>query len=335
MKKQEDLSNLLIEVSKFYYEDQLTQAQIAKKVGLSRPKISRLLKLAREVGLVKVIISNPYEDLHSLERKLVSLFSLKDAKVVMVPEADDTLSKQVTARESVPFISRLLQPFDRIGVGWGVTIYEVAKNLPSFRLPGAMIVQLSGGVDNAKTKNYANEIVQTLAHKLEADAYTLPCPAMVDNESIAEALMRDAKIKHLLELGRSCNKMIISIGVPGADSCLTQAGYIKHEDLQRLQKEDAVGIMCNRFYNSKGEVCDFDLDRRTLGIRLEDIKKAECVIACIAGIGKAKALQCALKAGYIDYLVVDSITAKTLLFDFSPFDLQASEDPLTSFSIDK
>jgi deoxyribonucleoside regulator len=317
VKKQEELSDLLIEVSKFYYEEQLTQAQIAKKVGLSRPKISRLLKLARETGLVKVIISNPFEDLHSLEKKLISLFSLKDAKVVFVPEANDTLSKQITARESVPFISRLFEPGDRIGVAWGVTIYEVVKNLPSFRLPGATIVQLSGGVDNAKAKNYANEIVQTLAQKLEAEAFTLPCPAMVDRKAIAEALMSDAKIKNVLELGRNCDKLVISIGVPGADSCLTQAGYIKQEDLQRLQKEGAVGIMCNRFYNSEGNICDSDLDQRTLGIRLEDIKRAKCVIACIAGLGKAKALFYALKAGYIDYLVVDSITAKALLFDLA------------------
>ncbi|MEM3565124.1 MAG: sugar-binding domain-containing protein, partial [Candidatus Jordarchaeaceae archaeon] len=278
MKKQEGPSDLLVEVSKYYYEEQLTQAQIAKKFGLSRPKISRLLKLARETGLVKVIISNPFEDLHSLEKKLTSLFALKDVKVVFVPEANDTLSKQITARESVSFIWRLFEPGDRIGVGWGVTIYEVVKNLPSSRLEGATIVQLSGGVDNAKTKNYANEIVQTLAQKLEAEAFTLPCPAMVDSKAIAEALMSDAKIKRVLELGRNCNKMVISIGVPGEDSCLTQAGYIKPEDLQRLQKEDAVGIMCNRFYNSKGEICDIDLDQRTLGIRLEDIKDADCVI---------------------------------------------------------
>jgi deoxyribonucleoside regulator len=310
---EESYLRLLVEVAQLYYEEQLTQEQIGKKFGLSRSKISRLLTEAREKGLVKIFIFNPYDDIHFLESKLRSLFSLKAVRVIQVPMPDDMLMKQVTGNEASSFIARFLKPYDRIGVGWGITLYEVAKSFPAIKLPGAMIVQLSGGIDNAKTKNYANEIVQLMANKLETEAYTLPCPAMVDSPAIAEVLMHDAKLSNVFELGRKCNKMLVSIGVPDSNSCLTQAGYLKHEDLDRLQREGAIGIICNRFYDINGQICDEYLDQRTLGVRLSDIKQAECVIACVAGLGKAKALLGALNADLIDVLIVDSITAKETL----------------------
>lgn len=52
---------------------------------------------------------------------------------------------------------------------------------------------------------------------------------------------------------------------------------------------------------------------RTIGVSLEDIRHAECVLACVADRKKAAVLHAALVGGYIDVLMVDSITARLLL----------------------
>ena len=48
-------------------------------------------------------------------------------------------------------------------------------------------------------------------------------------------------------------------------------------------------------------------------IPLDAIKNAECVLACIVGRQKARAVYYALKAGWIDVLVTDSLTAERVI----------------------
>ena len=46
----------LLAVAKMYYEQGLTQQEIAEKVFLSRSHVSRMLKEARALGIVEIII---------------------------------------------------------------------------------------------------------------------------------------------------------------------------------------------------------------------------------------------------------------------------------------
>ena len=55
--KQADERQLLIEVSVRYFLEGMTQSQIAKELFLSRPKVSRLLKKAKETGVVNININ--------------------------------------------------------------------------------------------------------------------------------------------------------------------------------------------------------------------------------------------------------------------------------------
>ena len=75
----------------------------------------------------------------------------------------------------------------------------------------------------------------------------------------------------------------------------------------------AVGSICSRFFDKNGNICDPELDKRTVGVSLDAIKNAECVLACIDGRQKARAGYYALKAGWIDVLVTDSLTAERVI----------------------
>ncbi len=46
----------MMQVARRYYEGQATQAEIAAELGLSRMKVNRLLRQAREAGIVDVRI---------------------------------------------------------------------------------------------------------------------------------------------------------------------------------------------------------------------------------------------------------------------------------------
>ena len=50
-----DDTNLLTEIAILYYQHNTTQEEISKKFGISRAKVSRLLRRAREEGIVEII----------------------------------------------------------------------------------------------------------------------------------------------------------------------------------------------------------------------------------------------------------------------------------------
>ena len=305
---------ILSEVAKLYYENDQTQAEIASRFGISRPKVSRMLAEARARGIVKIFIDSGEDGMSEMERRLFSAFNLKGVRVASVPEDDQELAVQLTAQLGAQYLSTFLNPGDRIGVGWGWTLCEMTRSFPTLSLPESLIVQLTGSVDNAKSRSYAGEIVGNLSRKVGAKAaYTLPCPAMVDSAIIFDILRHDAKLRSMLELGSACNKLFVNIALPDEGSCLYQAGYLGDKDLAMLAERNAVGSICCRFFDERGEVCDQELDGRTVGIHIDEIRKAECVMACISGYKKARAVYCALRANLLDVLVIDSLTAARVL----------------------
>src|SRR5512136_2473620 len=68
--------------ARLYYVDGMGQAEVARFVKVSQPKVSRLLALARERGIVRISVAE-YEPRHqALERDLCKRFKLVAAAVI-------------------------------------------------------------------------------------------------------------------------------------------------------------------------------------------------------------------------------------------------------------
>ena len=71
MRKVIDDPRLMVRVCDLYYNQGISQQQIAKDLNLSRPTVSRVWALAKEQGIVKISISNVNAVEHwELERRL-------------------------------------------------------------------------------------------------------------------------------------------------------------------------------------------------------------------------------------------------------------------------
>src|ERR1035438_7298107 len=78
--KVEDLEyDLLAEVASLYYELDLSQSEIGQRLGLSRVKIYRLLKKAKEAQVVQITINWSIARDGNLEEALCRNFSLDRA----------------------------------------------------------------------------------------------------------------------------------------------------------------------------------------------------------------------------------------------------------------
>src|SRR5689334_24434828 len=73
---------LLLRVAWFYYKDELTQDEIAKRLSVSRASVGRMLDRARKVGLVTINLNADHLNAFEVSRQLRRTFGLAEALVV-------------------------------------------------------------------------------------------------------------------------------------------------------------------------------------------------------------------------------------------------------------
>ena len=69
-------------IATLYYKDKLSQQEIAKKLNISRPWVSKLLTRAEELGIVKIEIESPILGNTQLEQQLCDKYQLEYASVI-------------------------------------------------------------------------------------------------------------------------------------------------------------------------------------------------------------------------------------------------------------
>jgi deoxyribonucleoside regulator len=302
----------LIEVARLYYEHNFNQHEIAQKIGISRPGVSRLLDSARKQGIVRIEIVDPERRGTQLELSLKEKFGFKH--VAVVPnDASSLLIKKRLGLAAVKFLNQLLDRDIILGVSWGSTMQEVAKNFDHKPLNGMVVVQLNGGVSKAEYDTHASEIAQKIGEKCRATPYLLPLPAIVDNAQLKKAIIQDRNIARTLEYARNATMAIFTIGLFNTDSVLVKADYFNNDEVSSLLKDGAVADICSRIITREGRICSAELDKRTIGIELEELREKEYSIAVAGGREKFPAIQAAIKSGVFNVLITDEYTASKLM----------------------
>ena len=77
--------HLLLRIANLYYENNLTQDQIGKKLGYSRVSIHRFLDRAVKLGLVQFMIHDPGENFINLENQLIIKFNYAMWSLFRIP----------------------------------------------------------------------------------------------------------------------------------------------------------------------------------------------------------------------------------------------------------
>lgn len=308
-------STILVEAAKLYYEHQLSQLEISKKLGVSRPTVSRLLQQARNTGIVRIEITDPSEVGTQLESALVDKFNLK--KVLVVPnDTDDTrIIKKRLGKATVLFLDQLISEGIILGISWGTTMQEVARQIRPRSVKNMVVVQLNGGISRAEIDTHASEIAKTIGDRYKAIPYLMPLPAVVDNAALKNTILSDGNISRTLELGRKADIALFTIGSFGHDSILARADYFEPNEVDKLLQSGAVGDICSRILKTDGTICSKNLNSRTIGIELKEIKKKPYSIAVAGGKEKLAAIQAGLKGKWFNCLITDEWIATELLRD--------------------
>lgn len=309
----EQREQLMIQVAKRYYHLDMTMSDLADDLGLTRWQASKLLTEARETGLVRIEIVPHAPRLPALESQMQKAFGLKEAVIVPAASGDDgAMVLDAVARATGHFLAALGR-FPAIGVSWGRTMTAVARRLPQFWNEGVEVVLLNGATNIRSSAPQTNNVAELFASTAHGSATLLPVPAILGHAATRVALEQDPAIASVLDLGRKVPVACFGIGALARDSVLIGSGLLSADEADQLSSKGAVGDILSRFIDSDGRIVDRSLDSRTIGVDLDSLRNREFSIGVAAGFAKSPAVRACLRGGYVNVLITDEITARTVL----------------------
>jgi DNA-binding transcriptional regulator LsrR (DeoR family) len=310
---------LLVKVSRFYFEQELTQSEISKRLRISRQKVQRLLKQAKDQRIVQVTIRPVIGAFPELERDLENRFGLQEAVVIETTNFEDQF---VVAREvgvgAADYLMRVIKPRDSIVVSWGGSLLGMVNALygsvQRSNLNGVKVIQGLGGLGDPNKEVHAADLTRRLAQVLGGEAVLLPTPAVAGSPEARDTYFEDPFVRNILEQAQSANLAVMGIGAPRLDSILMREGKIVSlQDLESLKQYGAVGDINLRFFDKNGKIVQSNFDQRVIGLTLNEIQKIELVVGVAGGAAKVPAIRGALAGKLVDVLVTDQITAQQVL----------------------
>ncbi|MGD0727517.1 MAG: sugar-binding transcriptional regulator [Spirochaetia bacterium] len=305
--------DFLVEVAKLYYEQDLSQAEIARKFAISRSLVSHLLKRSREQGIVEIRINDSRSRGVHLQRRLCERFGLADA-VVVPSNPDVEKTKAQVGRIAAALLEPLLKDNIRIGISWGTTLHQLVSHVRPLSLKGVEIVQLHGGLGSGNPAIDGFGLAQQLAEKLSGSYRIIQAPIVVQSDELRDMLMREPRIVETLRSGAEAGIALFGIGsnLP-AISSLVRTGALTEEESLALVKEGAVGTVCGLHIDAEGRVFSGSLNRRLVGISFETLARIPVRLGLAAGTDKAVAVRGALRGGFVTALVVDEQIAEAIV----------------------
>ena len=306
---------LLLKISKLYYEQGLTQQQISERLILSRPKVSRLLQQAEDIGIVKINIIPQPGFYTNLENALEDKYGLLEAIVVGVSEPTSQLavSREVGAAAADYFVRSIVNP-SVIGISWGSTLREMVDSIPVMDCSDCHVVQLTGGLGIPESEAHATYILRRLVTQIKSRLSILTVPGIVDSTQVKKVFLSDSHLQEVFKRFKEIDVAYVGVGAPTNDSIVMQDGSIISDcDLKHLIDLGAVGDICLRYFNEKGKQLASDVDKRVMGITLEELKQVERVVGVTGGPNKYRAIHAALKGKLINVLITDHKSAKKVL----------------------
>ncbi|WP_056946784.1 sugar-binding transcriptional regulator [Secundilactobacillus odoratitofui] len=303
-----------IQVARLYYESKLGQAEIAKKLSISRPTVSRLLQFALDEGYVQIKVIDPFASVSNLERALRDRFSLKEAHVVYTSTPNYEQLIEALGKYTANYLTETVKDHDIIGVSWGKTMNQVADHLEEQAAQNVTVVELKGSMTYTPTPVFAEDILMKFGRAFHTSPSIMPLPVIFETQTTHDIVMQDRHIKKLIALGQQANIALYTVGTVHDDALLFQTGYFSKAEQAGIQ-ENAIGDICSRFYNRDGQVACPKINARTVGVQLADLKHKQKSILVAGGERKFDAIKGALTGGYTNCLITDIDTAHRLLED--------------------
>src|SRR5262245_22385062 len=153
-----------------------TQEEIARRLGVSRVKVNRLIAEAGEAGLVRVFIEGTAAECVAFEDAIAARWGLDFCTVIPAIE-EDALPLRSLGTAGAHYLNGLLDRGEvrLIGMGHGRTLAELANRLPRIARPHVRFVSLLGSLTRHAAAN-PYDVIHRLTEITGAESYFMPAP---------------------------------------------------------------------------------------------------------------------------------------------------------------
>lgn len=305
---------IISQVAHMYYNLDIRQPEIARRLYFSRPKVSRMLKKARKLGIVDIHVNRYQDRITSIEQKMKELFSLKEVVVLSKGDEKPGEADEGLTNFAALYVSQLLKNNTNFGITGGGTVYRIIKKLPKTEVRGMNAVQVIGASANQYIAGEARELVNHISTLLSASGHYLNTPLYIDDLYAKEILMRDPNVSKVLDYMTKLDILLTGIGSFSLnEDAPTWFGYMTKDHREELNSLGAVGSICAQYFDIKGNLLDCEWNRKCVAIPFSYMHKTPLTIGVAAGQNKVLPILGALKGHHIQVLITDADTADQII----------------------
>jgi DNA-binding transcriptional regulator LsrR (DeoR family) len=303
---------LCARIARLYFHRELTQEQIGDQLGLSRVKVNRMLRLARDAGIVEVRIRGVEEPTEALTDGLIAQWGLRDAVVVADAHGERGPALTLASGASAWLASRLV-PGLRVGFGLGRTISRLPD---TFRVNGSVdcvFTEIEGAAPD-ESAGFANyNVTSRMGAVAGARTEFISAPTFVSDPSLRDRLLQEPSIARALDRARQSDIVMQSVGTVSESALMRIHDVLTDGDLDELQARGAVGDALGHYFDAEGRHVPFWTDDMHIGLTLEDLTKVPLSALVAGGLEKLPAIAGALRGAFFNVLITDADTARALM----------------------
>lgn len=306
----------LVQVARMYYQQELSQQEIAMRLGTTRSNVSRILAAARSEGVVEIRVTETVDRNFGLEEQMRHL-GVRDVRVLASAVGQD--ADQDIGQIGADWLLETIQSGHRVALSWGSTLQALVESVPVTAVGDVEFLQLVGGLSSLATKVSGQELVRDLAARMNCPYRYLHAPALFESPYALRALLGESSIARALDAARGCDVAVVGVGAVGMDSSaeIIDALNLSAEEQRAFENSGAVGDICARYFDAQGLEVDTPVHDRVLAIDLEDLKSIPTVAAVAFGAAKSRSLAAAVRGGLLDVIICDESAAKSVIHELA------------------
>lgn len=310
-----DELRLLAKVARLYHEHGFRQPAIAEQLGLSQARVSRMLRQAEALGVVRTVVTMPPGVHGELEDQVQARYGLRDV-IVVEPDEDEGDLTVALGSAAAKYLDATLIRGHVVGItSWSEAVLAAVQLTTRKTVPAVeRVVQLLGGVGVPSGQVHANRLVGQFADCFGANPVLLPAPGLVTDPLVKEALLRDESITTVMAAWGQVTDAVVGIGgIEPSPLFLRSRSGVTEPERNKLQALRAVGDICFRFFDAAGQLVESDLDQRVMGIGAAEFLRIPRRIGIAGGRRKFEAIRAAAAGHWINVLITDLQTARRLV----------------------
>lgn len=310
-----DQVRLVARVARMYHEQDMRQTQIAERLHISQAKVSRLLSSAVELGIVRTVVSLPLGTHAELEEAIEEHYGIAEVVIADVHGTDPSTLSAV-GNAAARYLESTLTKGDVVGISsWSESLLRTIDSMRTVRGTSAeSVVQMVGGLGNPRVQVLATHMMERFARILSAEQVYMLTPAVLGSAQAREELVNDPALTSVVSHWKKLSVALVGVGALVPSPMLQHSGNISdNDDRNDLAARGAVGDVCLRYFDRDGALVRSGFDERVMGISAEDYLSVPRRIAVCGGLGKLEAIRAALRGGWANVLITDSVVAESLL----------------------